>query len=165
MLTGYRILTYILLPFAAILGLLTLVTLFASLANIAGLLPAFLCGATVIYIVVSFNFLHKSILGGLPSKPSLYDWIRVNGFVALFMGALFIFQSIYFRDKPDLNQQLQAQMEAMKADMPDAGPLPDLNKIVRWVLNFMLLAGSLLVLHVITTFAFLRKFAGYFRNS
>lgn len=135
MLTGYRILTYILLPFAALLGILTLITLVASLSSIAGLLPAFLCGATVIYITVSFMFLHKSILGGQPSKPSLYDWIRVNGFVALFMGSLFVFQSIYFRDKPELNEQLQAQMEAMSADMPDAGPLPDLKKVVSLVLD------------------------------
>jgi hypothetical protein len=165
MITGYRILTYLLLPFAAILGLLTILTLFASFANIAGLLPAFLCGATVIYLVVSFNFLHRSILSGQPSKPSQYDWIRVNGFVALFMGILFIFQSIYFRDKPELNEQLQIQMETMKADMPDGGQMPDLQKVVNWVLNFMLVTGLLLSMHVLATFSFLKKYAGSFRNS
>ncbi len=165
MITGYRILTYILLPFAALLGMLTMVTLFASFANIAGLLPAFLFGATVVYLFSSFNFLHISILGGQPSKPNLYDWVRVNGFVALFVAILFIFQSIYFRGNPELNEQLQKQMEVMKEQMPDAGPMPDLTKVVRFVLNFMLITGSLLFIHVLATFGYLKRYRGFFQNT
>jgi hypothetical protein len=157
----YRILSYILIPFGAILGFLTIITLFASFANIAGLLPAFLCGATVIYLISSFNFLHKSILGGQQSKSSLYDWIRVNGFVALALGALFVFQSIYFRNNPMINEQLQAQMEEMASQMPDQ-KLPDLNRIVTWVLNFMLVSGSIIVIHTALTLNFLKKYKDMF---
>ncbi|MCU0387744.1 MAG: hypothetical protein MUE71_03955 [Chitinophagaceae bacterium] len=157
----YRILSYILLPFGAILGFLTIITLFASLANPTGLLPAFLCGATVIYLITSFNFLHKSMLGGLQSKPSLFDWIRVNGFVALALGALFVFQSIYFRNNNMINEQLQAQMDEMASQMPDA-EMPDLNKIIKWVLNFMLVSGSLLIAHTLLTLNFLKKYPHLF---
>lgn len=156
MLTLYRILTYLLLPLAAILGFLTIITLFASYANPAGLLPAFLCGATVIYLISSFNFLHRSVVGGRPNKPSLYDWIRVNGFVALALGAIFIFQSIYFRYNTDLQDQLEAQMKEMAATMPDQ-KLPDLNRIIRAVLNFMLASGSVLVAHILLTFRYLKS--------
>jgi hypothetical protein len=164
MIIFYRILTYILMPLGAIFGFLTLASLLASAANVAALLPTFLCGAAVIYIVTSFIFLHKGMLDGQLVKPSLYDWIRVNGFVALFMGSLFIFQSIYLKDNTELTEQLQIQMDAMTEQMEeiDEAKMPDLERVVNWVLTFMLVSGILLVSHVFLTFSFLRKYARLF---
>jgi len=161
MLTAYRIITYILLPFGAIIGLLAFISILAALGNIAALLPSFVCGCTVIYLVTSFNFLHKGILLKSPQKPSQYDWIRVNGLVAIFLASLFIFQSIYFRGNTELNQTVQAQVEAMVEEM-QAGEVPDVKKIVNWVLNFMLVSGILLNAHILLSFLYLKKFAGLF---
>lgn len=161
MLTAYRIITYILLPFGAIIGLLAFISILAALGNIAALLPAFVCGCTVIYLVTSFNFLHKGILLKSPQKPSQYDWIRVNGLVAIFLASLFIFQSIYFRGNTELNETVQAQVEAMVEEM-QAGEVPDVKKIVNWVLNFMLVSGILLNAHILLSFLYLKKFAGLF---
>lgn len=161
MLTGYRILTYILLPFGAIIGLLALISLTAALGNIAALLPAFVCGATVIYLVSSFNFLHRGIMYRQPQKPTLYDWIRVNGFVALFLGSLFIFQSFYFRGNNELSETVQAQVDAMAKEM-QTKEVPDVAKIIRWVLNFMLGSGIILVIHISMTFLLLKKYYGIF---
>lgn len=164
MLTAYRILTYLLLPFGAVLGLLAIISLSAALGNLAALLPAFVCGCTVIYLVTSFNFLHKGILLKSPQKPSQYDWIRVNGLVALFLGSLFIFQSIYFRGNTELNETVQAQVEAMVEEM-QAGEVPDVKQIINWVLNFMLVSGILLNTHIFLSFLYMKKFAGLFGKS
>ena len=157
----YRILTYLLLPLGVLLGLLTLASLMASLANIAALLPTFICGATVIYIFTSFVFVQQGLVGRHSLKRSLYDWIRVNGFVALFLANLFIFQSIYFRNNPELNEQLQAQFDAM-ADQVPAGSMPDLQKVINMALNFMLAAGILLVTHILISFSYLKRYMGLF---
>ncbi len=164
MVTVYRILTYILLPFGAVIGLLTLISLTAALGNIAALLPAFVCAGTLIYLVTSFNFLHKGILAGQVQKPSQPDWIRVNGIVALFLGSLFIFQSIYFRGNPELHETVQAQMELMAEEM-NAPEVPDGKKLIGWVLNFMLISGILLDIHILFSFLLLKKFAGLFGKS
>jgi len=164
MLTAYRIITYILLPFGAIIGLLAFISIMAAFGNFAALLPAFVCGCTVIYLVSSFNFLHKGILLKSPQKPSQYDWIRVNGLVALFLGSLFIFQSIYFRGNTELNETVKAQVEAMVKEM-QAGEVPDVKKIINWVLNFMLVSGILLNIHIFLSFLYMKKFAGLFGKS
>lgn len=164
MLTAYRILTYALLPFGAIIGLLALISLTAALGNFAALLPAFVCGCTVIYLVTSFNFLHKGVIFRQPQKPSQYDWIRVNGFVALFLGSLFIFQSIYFRGSNELNETVKAQVEAMAEEMK-TGEIPDAKKVISWVLNFMLVSGLFLNAHILLSFLYLKKFAGLFGKS
>lgn len=164
MLTVYRILTYILLPFGAIIGMLTFISLTVSLGNLAALLPAFVFGCTVIYLVTSFNFLHRGVLYRIPQKPSLFDWIRVNGFVALFMGSLFIFESFYFRGNNELTETFKSQAQAMANEM-QTEELPDVASLINWVLNFMLISGLLLNIHIILTFSFLKKFGGLFGKS
>lgn len=158
---AYRLLTYLLLPLGLLFLFLTLASLLAATGNIAALLPAFLCGATVIYIGASMQFLHRGILDGQPLKPGLWDWIRVNGFVALFIGSLFLFQSIYFRDNPELTEQLKVQLDAMP-DEVEMDKLPDLTTIVSWVLNFMFVCGVLIIIHVFLGFTLLRKYAYLF---
>jgi hypothetical protein len=158
---AYRLLTYLLLPLGLLFLFLTIASLLAATGNIAALLPAFLCGATVIYIGASFQFLHKGILDNQPLQPSLWDWIRVNGFVALFIGSLFLFQSIYFRDNPELTEQLKAQLDAMPEEV-ETDKLPDLTSIVSWVLNFMFICGVLIIIHIFLGFTLLRKYAHLF---
>jgi len=146
------------------IGLLALISLTAALGNFAALLPAFVCGCTVIYLVTSFNFLQKGILLKQPQKPPHFDWIRVNGFVALFLGSLFIFQSIYFRGNDELNETVQTRVEAMAKEMK-TGEIPDAKQIIHWVLNFMLISGLCLNAHIWLSFLFLKKFAGLFGKS
>jgi len=162
MLPAYRILTYILLPLALLMGLLALAFLFASAANVQALLPAFLCGSTVIYLFTSLSFLQKGVLAHQPCKASLFDWIRVNSFVTLFMGSLFIFQSLYFRGNTELAEQLQAQMDSMAAEMKTK-EVPEVGQLINWVLNFMLVSGVLLLAHVLIGIQMLKKYAGVFK--
>ena len=69
----YRIVSYLLLPVGALLGLATLEALFVALGNMAMLLSLFLTGATVIYIFSTFVFLKKGIDKGAVSKKFLKD--------------------------------------------------------------------------------------------
>src|SRR3954470_1418467 len=90
----YRLLTFILLPIAAILGFLDISLLLLALANPAALLPVFAIACIVIYVFTSFFFLIKGILGGMQCKPSLRDWIRVNAFVSIAFCSLGILEYI-----------------------------------------------------------------------
>lgn len=162
MIIGYRILTYLLIPIGVLFALMTLIFLLTGLSgNFAALLPAFLFGGTLLYLGFSFQFLHKGVLFQQALKPSQWDWILVNGFVALFMGSIFVFQGIYFKDNPELMHELQAQIDRMPAEL-ERKNLPDLAKIVSGVLFFMLVSGAMMVTHVVMTFVLMRKNAGLF---
>jgi uncharacterized membrane protein len=93
MLTFYRILSYLLLPVAMILGLATLAGLLMALGNVSVLLSVFACGASTIYIIASFMFLQRVIEAKRVVRYSMRDWVRANGFVAMGFGALLIVQS------------------------------------------------------------------------
>jgi hypothetical protein len=160
----YRILTYLLLPLGVIFAFLTLAALTASLGNVAALLPSFLCGSTVIYIITSLIFLQNGILGEKKCKPGLFDWIRVNGFVALFMGSVFIFQGIFLRGNAEISELLKVQMDTMTEQLNEADKtkMPNLEKLISGVLNFMLVSGLLLVIHIMLGFSVMKKYAAVF---
>lgn len=160
MLIFYRILTYLLLPVAGLFGMSTLFLLMSALGNVAALLPAFLTGATVLYIFYSFRFLQSGILPGKPVKASMRDWIRVNAFVALFYGSLFLVNGILLRNNQELIDQVNAQIDTMRDQMPElAKEEIDVSKILRTALLIMTILGSMLVGHVLLTFGYLRQYA------
>jgi hypothetical protein len=142
---------------------MTLVSILAVFGNIAALLPAFLCGATFLYIFFSIRFLHTGVVKGLPMPKSLYDLIRVNGLVALFLGVSFIIQGIALRGNADLEQQLQVQMDAISKQMADQ-KISDYDpmKLINAVLDFMLVIGILLFTHIMLGFVQLKKFFNLF---
>jgi hypothetical protein len=92
----YRIISFILLPVAGILGFFGLFALMAAVANPSFLLGVFMLACIVIYTFCSFSFLSKGILGNRPCKPSLRDWIRVNAFVSLAFAVLSLGQGFAY---------------------------------------------------------------------
>jgi hypothetical protein len=112
-LTIFRVLTFILLPIAAVFGFMDLLFLLSALANPALFLIVFILGAFVIYTFVSLQFLTRGIDSGRQCKPGLRDWIRVNAFVSLFMGVMFLFNalSIFFTNEITLRQYVSQFMQ------------------------------------------------------
>lgn len=159
MLTFYRILSYVLLPVALLLGLATLAGLLLALGNISVLLSVFACGATTIYIIASFLFLQRVIEGRQTVKHSLRDWVRANAFVAVFFSVLIVLQSILFLANPALMQQAMEQVATMQQT-----PLPPaaVQQSMKAALFIMQIVGLTLLIHIRLTFKLLKLHAGYF---
>ena len=159
----YRILTYALLPIAALLGLGALMFLMMALANPALFLPVFTTAATVIYIVASLIFLQTAILGNKACKKSLRDWIRVNAFVAIVVAAGSFMQGISLLRDPAVVKAMEEQYSAMAAQSGNDAPLPfDMAVLMRAVAWFVIGFAVALITHILLGFRLLKQYAGYF---
>jgi hypothetical protein len=160
----YRILSYILLPFAALFGLFALVMLLFAFANPAALLPVFLIVATVIYIIASFIFLIKGIGNAKTCKKKLKDLIKVNAYVAIVFAVMCLIQSIGLLSHPALLSKLIE--DSMKSQKQMAANItPELMlQVMKGLLYFFLFFSALLVTHLIITFQLLKKFAYIFEG-
>ena len=155
----YKILSFILIPIGVFLGFITLFGLLLALGNFSVLLSVFMTGATTIYLFTSFSFLNKSLTNGQSSAAKLYDWIRVNGFVAGIFSVLLVVQGIAFFSNTQLQSMLLDQMKAMQVpDLTDAVII----KTLRAVLALFVLVGLLIFLHVSFTLRLIKKFRHLF---
>lgn len=159
MLTFYRILSYLLLPVALLLGLATLAGLLMALGNFSILLSVFACGASTIYIIASFMFLQRVVEAKRVVKHSLRDWVRANGFVAMGFGVLLIVQSIMFLTNPEFMKQVMEQVATMQQS---AVPPASVMQSMKVALVIMQGIGIILLLHIAMTFRLLRQYASYF---
>ncbi len=159
----YRILSYILLVIGAVLGLATLLSLLAALANPALLLNVFIAAAVVMYSFSSFLFLVNGIDGQRQQKKSLKDFIRVNAFVTLFFCLMSIFQSVTVIANPAVLHDAVSKLSLM----PNAKMLPAgfMLKIIKGVLWFMLVYSFVLLTHIQLSFHFLKKYNYLFNNN
>ena len=159
----YRLLTYALLPVAALLGLGALMFLMMALAQPALFLPVFTTAATVIYIVASLIFLQTAIVGNKACKKSLRDWIRVNAFVAIVVAAGSLMQGISLLRDPAVVKAMEEQYSAMAAQSGNDAPLPfDMAVLMRAVAWFVIGFAVALITHILLGFRLLKQYAGYF---
>jgi hypothetical protein len=139
--------------------------LMMALGNVAALLPLFLVASTVIYIVTSFMFLQRGVLGGQPLKHSLRDWVKVNAYVALFFAISSLSQSVAFLSNPQLMEQVLEQAKSMAATMQQANPavkMPDMASVMKGVLLLMTVISAILFAHIIMGLRLLRQYASLF---
>ncbi len=162
-LTIFRVLTYILLPFAALLGLMDAIILLNAIANPAFLLIGFILATFVIYTVVSMQFLIKGIDNRRRCNPSLRDWIRVNAYVCFFMAGLFVLNalSIFFTSDISLRQYLSKFME-VQPKMPPMVNLEFLLSMMKGMAWFMFFFGLVLLVHIRINFKLLKTHAQLF---
>lgn len=160
-LTIFRILTFILLPIAAMFGFMDLLFLFSALANPALFLMVFVLAAFVIYTFASLKFLTRSIDVEQPCKTSLRDWIRVNAFVSLFMGIMFFLNavSIIFMGDTSLRQFVN-QFRESQPNIPAMLTTDLFITIMKAVAYFMLFVGVVLVSHIMLNFKIMKQY-GY----
>lgn len=161
-LTPYRILTYVFLPIGVLLGLGTLMALVMAMGNLALLFSVFITGGTVIYIFSSFIFMQTGILKNEPCKPGLKDWIKVNGYVAMFFAVLGLLQGGIILTNPEAQEKMMAAViEMQKGSLPE-GSAGLMTKIFKAVLYFMVVFSGLLVFHIFSSFRLLRQHADLF---
>ena len=90
----FKILSYILMPVAFLLGLFDVTAISGAISNPALLLPVFIIAAVVMYIFSSFRFYRNGINGDKTFSKKTKDFIKVNGFVALGFSALSLVQGV-----------------------------------------------------------------------
>jgi hypothetical protein len=162
-LTIFRILTFTLLPIAAMFGFFDLILLVSALANPAFLLVVFILAAFVIYTFSSLKFLTKGIDLNGPCKPSLRDWIRVNAYVSSFMGIMFLLNalSVFFTSDITLRQYLSQFLE----NQPNIPPMLNIElfmRIMKMVAYFMLFLSAVLLIHIILNFRIMKQYRHLF---
>lgn len=160
--TLYRILSFILLPIAAVLGLLTVIMLFVALANPPLLLAVFLFASVVIYIITSFIFLQKGIEQKRLCNHSLKEWIKVNAIVSVVFCMLFLMQSVALLSDASLLAEALKQAMAQQKDLMVL-PSATYMKIMKGILYFFLIFSGLLLVHIIFTFKVLKAYGSMFR--
>jgi hypothetical protein len=164
-LTIFRILTFVLLPVSALFAFMDLLVLLAALANPGILLIAFILTSFVIYCFCSLKFLTKHIDIERPAKASLRDWIRVNAFVSLFMGSMFVLNalSIFFSSDASLREYLTHFLET-QPNVPSMLNPELFLTIMKAVAYFMIFVGVVLVVHIQLHFRILKKFGYLFES-
>ena len=163
LLTFYRIITYLLLPFATIFSLVTLIGILMAFSNPQVLLGVFFMACIVIYTFTCFAFLQK-IAHLSPAKPSLKDWIKVNAYVSIFFSTTLLIQSYYFFHDSTIAKAFIDQFmttQASNASVVAVAP-EKIRAILNGVFEVFAIYAALLLVHIYCTFRFLRQFAALF---
>lgn len=166
MTTLYKILTYILLPFAAIFSLLTVVTFFIAIANPPMFLGVFMLAAVTLYVFCSVRFMRLGMIRQRALKPKLKDWIKVNAYVALPFAVMNFMQSVTIIGKPLLLQEVVKQMTEMQqnAGFPTQ-PAGSYDTMLIGLLYVMLIFSLVLLVHILMSFSLLKKYSSLFETT
>lgn len=162
-LTLFRILTFALLPIAVMFGCMDILFLISALANPALLLMVFALAAFVIYTFASLRFLNRGIDPNKPCHPSLRDWIRVNAYVSLFLGALFFLNAISILGMSDASlKQFIEQFRETQPNIPAMLTPAFFLSVLKGMAWFMLVVGIVLLTHIFLNFRILKLYAYLF---
>ena len=157
----YKVLSFVLLPIGALFGMVGLFSLLSSLGNPYGLLSSFLIICTSIYIFTSFIFVYKGIISKKLCSPSLKDWIKVNGYVSLFVSSSCIIDFIALKLKPSLLQDFTNQALTMKKGLPPEA-IAMMPQIINSVFCILLGFGIILFVHITMSLAFIKTKSNIF---
>jgi hypothetical protein len=164
-LTIFRIFSFILVPIAALFGIMALLMLLTALANPSLLLIVFIMAAFVIYTFTSLSFLTRGIDTGRPLKPGLRDWIRVNAYVAGFMGIMCLMNvvSLLFMSESDLREFVSKAIAAQPNVPPGLNEnlFMTVMKIAAWFLGFV---SIILLVHIRINFRLMKLYHHLFRE-
>lgn len=153
---GYGLLYIILLPFALLLGISTLIFLLASLQAPIGFLAVFIMACFVIYTIASLIFFIKAVNNNQPCKPSLRDWIRINAFVIIIPVIMLLIECIALIAMPKLITEIIAKMKTMQQEIPFSDT--SLASIIKGWFYVLLVYSSAMLIHIIYTFRLLKKY-------
>jgi len=153
----YRIISYILLPIAALFGFMGLLMLILALSNPAIMIPTLIIMVIVVYIILSFIFFMKAVENGKKCKPTLRKWITATGIIAGLFSFTTLFNCIALFYAPDQIKTTIDQSMAMQKNMPAISS--DLMvKVFKGVLYFMVFFATTLIIHVYETLKLIRQY-------
>ena len=149
----YKILSIILNMAGIFLAICLLVSIPLLLASPLNMLSAFMLVCIVLYAFFSARFQRQVLQRQQVVKPSLRDWIRVNGFVSLFYSVVIILGMLMYLKQP---QPLTERLQQMQINVPAS--------TVTTMLTGLLVFGIVLLVHILWTLALVRKNREYFQT-
>lgn len=152
------------MPVAFLIGFTAVTLLPQIFGNFAALLPFFVFSSVVIYIFLSNRFLKRIILLQGIMKPNMKDWIKVNGFVTLFLATMLLFVSISSLSKSEFFQTFADQMYESVTQIDANIKRVEIESSLRTMFKIFLGVALLIVAHFIMTFKLLKQYAGHFTN-
>ncbi len=164
--TTYKILTFILLPFAAHFGISILGILPMAIANPGLLFVVFMMACFPVYVVCSMIFLVKGIMNNQTLKLSLKDWIRVNGYGTLIYSILvFIGTAIFMFAKNNFLMPLINQILSSAPFNQSGYTAEGLLKTIKITAGVFGLLSVIIFIHLYLSFFLLKKYQQLFGNN
>lgn len=154
----YRILSFLLLPVAALLAMNCLAAIVIALANPPILITVFLFACIAIYIIASYIFLKRGIERNSPRRPVLRDWIRINGFITLLLGLVGIPMFTGVKLTPADAKLLLNQLQAQNGGRQFGISVAEFQNILSGFVTALAVISIVLVIHVLITFHLVRRF-------
>lgn len=164
---AYKILTYILFPFAALFTLNALNGLFAGITNPPLLVVSFIVACMPIYTYTSSKFLFSGILKAQTCSPKLKDWIKANAIVSICFAAFLLLAGLgamVILQQPQAFLQAIQQMPAEQKDLMGALNPQQLEQFLKVAIFLLLAISILLIYHIILTFKFLKIYHHVFHK-
>ena len=158
--TVFKILSFILMPIAILLGIFDIVALSGAISNPGMLLPVFIIATIVMYIFSSFRFLRTGINREKTFPKKNKDFIKVNGFVALGFSILSLFQAMTVLISKSAFLQL---LDTYKKMAESYGISNDkTNTIIYLSLSISLTFSLIMITHILICFRLLKKYEDKF---
>ncbi|MEI8098407.1 MAG: hypothetical protein WCG74_06205 [Sediminibacterium sp.] len=162
-LTIFKILTFILVPFAILFGLMDIILLLSALANPTFLFAVFLVGGFCIYVFASLFFITKHVKHNMPAPASTKDWIRVNAFVSLFFSFMFLMNSLsmFYMGDAELKNIIDKFLDT-QSKLPAEFTPALFVKLMRSISYFFFFFSLILLAHLSICFKLLKQYAYLF---
>jgi len=157
----YRILTYILLPFGAILTLNALNSLLSALSNPILLIFTFVMACVPLYIFTSSYFFFNGVQKAKPCKASLKEWIKVNAVVSIIFAVIMFlcsFMIMAVLTNPQMITNALNQMTAQQAQVLNKMTPGEIVRLLKIFTAIMLPFSTLLIVHIVMTFGMLKRY-------
>lgn len=148
----YRILGLIINPVAMLLTISLVFSIPMWVSSSITLLSAFLMVAVILYAWYSFKFYREVLLQQKTVKHRLKDMVRVNGIVTLVFSVITFLNVSYLLKNPAL---FTDSIKNLGVQMP--------LKNITGFFYAMLIYAAILFIHVVWTFALLKKNKDYFQ--
>lgn len=163
MLTIYRILTFLLLPMAALFAIFAMIFITAAFANPAMLVPMFLIICVVIYSFASANFILRGIDKQRFLGKSAKDWLKINAYISSFYAIMMIVQCAMLLYNP--SQIAELTHTAMERGANDIViPEATLLKYISIMMNLFLFHSIILFIHVGLTLGYMKSYKSLFEK-
>ena len=159
----FKVLTYILSVPTAFMGFFSFFALLVALMNPPMLIPVFAMICVVVYIITSFVFLNKTIIGQKQTKKIVKDLFKINGVITAIFSIMCIIDFVSLFVNPSLINEGIAKVFAQKtSEIPPQLTKELMTKFIWFFLTAIGIYACLLLIHLIVGFKLLKEYASSF---
>ena len=156
----FKILSFILLPIAILIGVLDTFAITMAISNPQMLLPVFILAAVVMYVLSSIRFHRNAVLGEKTFTKKTKDFIKVNGYVALGFSTLSLIQGVMVL----VSKKAMAEVLDTYSKMSAANHInvASAQNIIYISLAISIAVSLIIIAHITLSFKFLKQYENKF---